>query len=370
MVRSFKQLRLTASDCEALQQSPEGTAALTQPLTKSPGSRGPCHQSAITDYFRSRSRIIKCSDNMAESHPVKAEEALENLTLDLASDSDDSCSLLGGDGDTLVAPKKRLRVSQGPSHSCGSAGREVQEHKPWLGRPPEQSSGGGTVKREVQEVEVDPLPDAHFGLLGTQSGNDVPQGTLEELPDEVLQEIFALVPIVDLLQNLCLVCQRWKRIISDMKFIPWKKLYYQYVKAVDPALLTVRIVLQRYSLTQKHPQCMLGFIRCVAAVRSCRCRDPTAILACLERHSLFPKAQICIAKNLPDLESCKEKAAYVRAVMAALVLFAGGVGDIRELVGCLQRPPSPMSLMDINEMLYCMATLLYAMRENGVQISN
>lgn len=161
---------------------------------------------------------------MAESHPVKAEEALENLTLDLASDSDDSCSLLGGDGDTLVAPKKRLRVSQGPSHSCGSAGREVQEHKPWLGRPPEQSSGGGTVKREVQEVEVDPLPDAHFGLLGTQSGNDVPQGTLEELPDEVLQEIFALVPIVDLLQNLCLVCQRWKRIISDMKvseaFIP------------------------------------------------------------------------------------------------------------------------------------------------------
>ncbi|KAK9400250.1 F-box DNA helicase 1 [Crotalus adamanteus] len=119
-----------------------------------------------------------------------------------------------------------------------------------------------------------------------------------------------------------------------------------------------------------HPQCMLGFIRCVAAVRSCHCRDPTAILVCLEHHSLFPKAQICIAKNLPDLESCKEKAAYVRAVMAAIVLFAGGVCDIQELVGCLQRPTSPMSLMDISEMLYCTATLLYAMRENGVQISN
>ncbi|KAK9400251.1 F-box DNA helicase 1-like [Crotalus adamanteus] len=220
-VRSFKQIRLTASDCEALRQSPEGTAALTQPLTKRPGSQGSGHQSTITDYFRSQSGIVKCSDNTAESHPVKAEEALEILALDLASDSDDSCNLLGGDGDTLAAPRKRLRFSQGSSHSCGSAGQEVQEHKPWLGRPPEQSSGGGTVK---QEVEVDPLPDAHFGLLGTQSGDDVPQGTLEELPDEVLQEIFALVPLVDLLQNLCLVCQRWKRIISDVKvsdaFIP------------------------------------------------------------------------------------------------------------------------------------------------------
>ncbi|XP_039201707.1 F-box DNA helicase 1 isoform X2 [Crotalus tigris] len=384
-MRSFKQVRLTASDCEALRQSPEGTAALTQPLTKRLGTRGSgrglCptprrkkrskgHQSTITDYFRSQSRIIKCSDNTAESHPVKAEEALENLALDLASDSDDSCNLLGGDGDTVAAPRKRLRFSQGSSHSCGSAGQEVQEHKPWLGSPPEQSSGGGTVKQEVQDIEVDPLPDAHFGLLGTQSGDDVPQGTLEELPDELLQEIFALVPLVDLLQNLCLVCQHWKRIISDVKFIPWKKLYSQYVKAVDPALLTVRIVLQRYSLTQMHPQCMLGFIRCAAAVRSCHCRDPTAILACLERHSLFPKAQICIAKNLPDLESCKEKAAYVRAVMAAIVLFTGGVCDIQELVGCLQRLTSPMSVMDISEMLYCTATLLYAMRENGVQISN
>ncbi|KAM3832380.1 F-box DNA helicase 1 [Vipera latastei] len=412
-MRSFKQLHLTASDCEALRQSPEGTAALTQPLTRRPGNPGSCRglhptprrkkhskgrQSTMTDYFRSTSRLVKCSGNVAESKSIKAEEALENFALDLAPDSDDSCSLLGGEGETWVAPRKRFRFSPGASHSDGSAGQEVQEHRPSLVRPAEESSGVGAVKQEVQDVEVDPLPDAHFGLLGIESGNEVPQGSLEELPDEVLQKIFALVPVADLLQNLCRVCQRWRGIISDMRFIPWKKLYCQYVNAVDSALLTVRIILQCYGLTQKQPRCMLGLIRCVAAVRSCRCRDPTTILACLEGHSLFPKAEICIAKNLPDLESCKGKvssrtdnatcetqkvaptliiippmffqAAYVRAVMAAIVLFAGGVWDIQELVACLRRPTSPMTLMDINEMLYCTATLLYAMRENGVEISN
>ncbi|XP_060543035.1 F-box DNA helicase 1 [Pantherophis guttatus] len=263
-------------------------------------------------------------------------------------------------------PKKRLRFSPGPSDSDGNAGQEVQEHKPWLVRLSEESSGDGPVKQE----EVDPLPDVHFGLLGTTSGDDVPQGTMEKLPDEILQQVFALVPLVDLLQNLCLVCRRWKRIISDVKFIPWKKVYYQYLKGVDHASLTLRIVLQRYGLTKENPRCMLGFIRCVADVRSCHCRDPTAALACLKRHSLFLKAEVCIAKNLPDLDGRKEKPAYVRAVMAAIVLLAGGVRDIQELVGCLQRPSSPMSLMDILEVLYSTATLLYAMRKNEVQISN
>ncbi|XP_058046159.1 F-box DNA helicase 1-like isoform X2 [Ahaetulla prasina] len=158
--------------------------------------------------------------------------------------------------------------------------------------------------------------------------------------------------------------------IQDVELIPWKTLYNQYLEKADHASQTVGVILQRYGLTKEHHQCMLGFIRCAANVRSCRCRDPTAALACLKRHSLFPKAEICIAKNLPDLDGRKEKPAYVRAVTAAIVLFAGGVRDIQELVRCLQRPSSTMSLMDALEMLYSTATLLYAMRENEVWISN
>ncbi|ETE56845.1 hypothetical protein L345_17443, partial [Ophiophagus hannah] len=231
--KSFKQLRLTTSDCEALRQSPEGTAALTQPLSQRPGSRDSCrrlgptprrrkkhskgHQSTITDYFRSRSRISPCSSNMAESHKAKVEEPLENFSHGSASDSDDSCSLLDDGRDMSAPPKKQLRFSWGPNDSDGCPGQEVQEQRPWLVRLPGESSGDGTVKQEVQDVEVDPLPDVHFGLLGTTSGDDVPRGTLEKLPDEILQEIFALLPVVDLLQNLPQVCRRWKRIVSDMK---------------------------------------------------------------------------------------------------------------------------------------------------------
>ncbi|KAM6437058.1 F-box DNA helicase 1 isoform 1-T1 [Liasis olivaceus] len=381
-MKAFKQLRLTANDCEALRQSPEGTAALTQPLSQRPGSqdsrkglhptprrkkRSKGHQRTITDYFGRKSHISKCSNDMAESNRIRVEEPLENFALDW--DSDETCILLGDEGNALMTPRKQFCFSQSTSDCYGSVGQGVPENKPLLVGLPEQSSSDGTVKQEVQDVEVDPLPDAHFGLLGTRTG-DVPQGTIEELPDEILQQIFALVPVVDLLQNLCQVCHRWKCIISDMKFIPWKKLYYQYLKAVDRATLTVQIILQRYGLTQEQTQCMVGFIRCVAAIWSCHCQDPTAILACLKHHSLFLKAQICITKRLPDLEGPKQRIAYALAVMVAIVLFAGGVCDIQELVACLRRPSSTLSLMDILEMMYCMATLLYAMREKNVLISN
>ncbi|XP_026581127.1 F-box DNA helicase 1-like [Pseudonaja textilis] len=198
---------------------------------------------------------------MAESHKAKVEEPLENFAHGSASDSDDSCSLLDDWTDVSAIPKKQLRFSRGPSDFDGRPGQEVQERRPWLVRLPEERSGDGTVTEEVQDIEVDPLPDVHFGLLGTTSGDDVPRGTLDKLPDEILQEIFVLLPVADLLQNLPQVCRRWKRIVSDVKFIPWKKLYYQYLKGIGHTSQTLQFILQRYGLTKEHPQCMLGFIR-------------------------------------------------------------------------------------------------------------
>lgn len=58
-VRSFKQLRLTASDCEVLRQSPEGTAALTQPLSQRPGSQDSCRRLGPTPRRRRRRQPSK-----------------------------------------------------------------------------------------------------------------------------------------------------------------------------------------------------------------------------------------------------------------------------------------------------------------------
>ncbi|KAJ6666330.1 hypothetical protein lerEdw1_000602 [Lerista edwardsae] len=381
-VRRFKKRHLTASDCEALNQSQEGTSSLTQPFGQRQGScdtnrglypnygtkkRQKGHQRTITSYFRSKTHSSRRAVDMAKCSNIKEESS---FTHDNDSGSEDSCSFLEGEGSVVpVTSRKRPHFSHTTANYHENSDQWKEDDQPLPDRLSEWPPSNRKIKREVVAMEVEPLPDACFGLLGTVHWN-VPQGHIDQLPDEVLREIFALVPLTDLYQSLSLVCRHWQQVISDQQFIPWKKLYHQYLKAEAKALLTVRAVLHRYGLTKEQSQCMLGFIRCVAAIKS-RCRqDPSAILGCLKSHSLFPRAEICIAKRLPDLENLKGEAVYVWAVMAAIVLFSGGVCDIQELVAGLRRPSSTLSLMNIIEALYCMATVLYAMRENEVHVSS
>lgn len=58
------------------------------------------------------------------------------------------------------------------------------------------------------------------------------------------------------------------------------------------------------------------------------------------------------------------------AIVTVMVLFSDGVGDIQKLMACLLRPCSTFSLVDVTEALYCIAVLLYAMRDRGMAISN
>ncbi|XP_048338503.1 F-box DNA helicase 1-like, partial [Sphaerodactylus townsendi] len=104
-MKRFKRLRLSASDCDGLSQSPEGTAALTQPFSQRQSSRDSNRglyptfrtkkhqrgcQKAITDYFRIKARPSPRADDRPKSGPIKAE------------DSPESCSLLSGEWN--VAP--------------------------------------------------------------------------------------------------------------------------------------------------------------------------------------------------------------------------------------------------------------------------
>ena len=54
-----------------------------------------------------------------------------------------------------------------------------------------------------------------------------------EVPDEMLENIFCQLPLVDLLLSLSLVCMRWYRIISNKKFLEWKKRYNRYKYSFD-----------------------------------------------------------------------------------------------------------------------------------------
>nr|XP_021401437.1 F-box DNA helicase 1 [Lonchura striata domestica] len=222
------------------------------------------------------------------------------------------------------------------------------------------------IQQEWQELEVEPLPDSHYGLLGTRSWQ-VPQGSMDDLPPEILRNIFAFLPVLDLYQSLSLVCRCWREIIRDPQFIPWKKLYHQYLKKEDSALQRVEQILQEFSITKEQQGCVLGLVRLVSSTAPKV--DPTALLQILGSHPLFPKAQVCVLSKFPDLQS-KPGPEKMWAVFAVMVLFSDGVGDIQRLLECFRSPRSPLAVLEVTEVLHCMATLLLAMRNKSIPISN
>ncbi|KAM7131846.1 F-box DNA helicase 1 isoform 4-T5 [Ciconia maguari] len=405
-VKRFKKTHLTADDCEALARSAEGSSSLTQPLSQR-RSRGdvnrglhPTHrkrrhqggqgqQKNITDYFRvSQTQQVGASGTKNSRIKEELEDPIFtehddsfNSVSTVMEISGDSCSFLE-DEDLVPAPRESSR--KWPL-SATAAGVHKPEHDLW-GEPekkpvvvhPERSQikqersqikqERSQIKQELDDMEIEPVPDAHYGLLGTRNW-ELPQGSIEELPVEVLRNIFAFLPVTDLYQNLSLVCHCWREIVSDPLFIPWKKLYHRYLMKEDTALHRVEQILQDFAITKEQEGCVLGLIRCVSAIPTSRKVDPSAVLQCLKSHHLFSKAEVCVANKLPHLQS-RTGPENMWAIIAVMVLFSDGVSDIQKLMAFLQRPCSTLSVVDVTETLYCIATLLYAMRDRNIAITN
>ncbi len=75
--------------------------------------------------------------------------------------------------------------------------------------------------REDEEDLVEALPDAHYGLLGVLGGQEVPKGHVQDLPEEVLREVFAHLPADDLYRNISLVCHHWRAVVMDPQVCCW-----------------------------------------------------------------------------------------------------------------------------------------------------
>ncbi|NXE03133.1 FBH1 helicase, partial [Chaetorhynchus papuensis] len=152
-------------------------------------------------------------------------------------------------------------------------------------------------------------------------------------------------------------------------FIPWKKLYQGYVMKEDTALRRVGQILQQFSITKEQEGCVLGLIRLVSSTATGPRVDPSAVLRSLGSHPLFPKAQVCVLHKFPELKS-KVGREQMWAILAVMVLFSDGVGDIRSLLELLRSPRSELAVPEVTEVLYCMATLLFAMRDRSIPITN
>ncbi|XP_028255941.1 F-box DNA helicase 1 [Parambassis ranga] len=224
---------------------------------------------------------------------------------------------------------------------------------------------------EDEEEEVEPLPDAHFGLLG--NSNNVlqqPQGCIDDLPEEVLRQILCLIPAQDLYRNVGLVCHRWRDIIQDNKFVPFKKQYYRYMMRETETVQDIISILRKSRIMASSQHSIRNLVAVMAQHKPGERMPPQAVLECVKKHRLFPQAEASIRLRIPDIQqnfNLGTEGPNPYAAMAVILILSESVGDVQALVSLLS---SCMSLTAIMEYLSHMAMMLLALKRNNIQISN
>ncbi|XP_030176961.1 F-box DNA helicase 1 isoform X3 [Lynx canadensis] len=405
-VRRFKRKHLTAIDCQHLARS---HLAVTQPFGQRWTNRDPNHGLYPRPRTKRGTRGQGCqrygtefllagqqrrTNDMAKSNSV-GQDTSKDSEGEMIFAAESNCALpREGDGEARLgssgtAPPARKRSrsfedernpatgtsqwdgasKKTPRHrsllSCPRPREARQEAEDFVSRP---SAESGEPSQEVEDVGPDPIPDSYYGLLGTLPCQE-PQSHMGSLPSEVLRHIFAFLPVEDLYWNVSLVCHFWREIISDPLFIPWKKLYYRYLMNEEQAVSKVDGILLNSGIEKESDLCVLNLIRYTATTKCSPSVDPGRALWSLRDHLLLPEAEACVRQHLPDLYAAAA-GVNVWALVAAIVLLSSSVNDIQQLLFCLRRPSSTVTMPDITETLYCIAVLLYAMREKGINISN
>ncbi|XP_075713612.1 F-box DNA helicase 1 isoform X4 [Rhinoderma darwinii] len=155
---------------------------------------------------------------------------------------------------------------------------------------------------------------------------------------------------------------------ARLQFIKWKKLYHRYLAKDGPAIVEIEELLKKNEITANNPLCILNLVKYFATLSAC-VTDSQAILECLKNHHLYEIAEKCVFQRLPEL-ICNDATVNTWAVLAVIALLSTTVGDIQRLMRCLQHYRSPLRLVEVMEALYCLATFLFAMREQKILISN
>ncbi|MGH0135431.1 UNVERIFIED_CONTAM: hypothetical protein FKN15_008040 [Acipenser sinensis] len=222
-------------------------------------------QRGITDYFPVTGHCTISPRKMAEgmmeedsrNGDVLAEE--EALLSSVPEDFflEDFAEEMASKETVLTASRKRSFDSKDARDS------QSAEFSDWVKKPWSDSRACGLIesKEEEEEIPVDPLPDVHYGLLGTSQFQRDPQGHISHLPEELLMSIFSHLPAQDLYQHISVVCQRWRAIVNDPLFVPWKKLYFQFRKGKSQAVKEIEQILSDNHITENQQLCVMNLVK-------------------------------------------------------------------------------------------------------------
>ncbi|XP_017288054.1 F-box DNA helicase 1 [Kryptolebias marmoratus] len=410
-----KRKHLTAQDCDELRQ---GADSLTQPCTcnqgrsnhdpnrglyprtprkrwksaAAPATGSPSgKQKAINDFY-SVTKVISSSPNKplpsTSTHPKEGSAFMEQED---EEEDDDDVSLLATqcepvateedeiDDESLLAaemlPERRPFGETCWSGAGSAPERELKEEDYLEGLTAEMFGDDGVFDERCsghEEEEVEPLPDAHFGLLGSRRVMLQPQGCMDDLPEEVLRQILCLLPAADLYRNASLVCHRWKNIVQDATFVPFKKQYYRYMMKETETMREVFFILKNSNIKGPSPSehSLRNLVVLMAQHKIGERVRPEEVLERVKKHRLFPQAEASIRLRIPDIQKFLQlgvEGPNPYAAMAAILLLSERVGDVQDLASLLA---GCMSLTAVTEYLSHMAMMLLALERSNIHISN
>ncbi|XP_008285207.1 F-box DNA helicase 1 [Stegastes partitus] len=222
-----------------------------------------------------------------------------------------------------------------------------------------------------EEDEVEALPDAHYGLLGSSDVLQQPQGCMDDLPEEVLRQILCLIPAQDLCRTASQVCHRWRNIVQDPKFVPFKKQYYRYMMREKDTVQEISSILKNSGVTDEasSQHSIRKLVVLMAEHKVGERVKPANILECVKKHRLFPQAEASIRLRIPQIPKLNLgiEGPNPYAAMAVILILSESVGDVQALVSLLS---GCMSHTAITEYLSHMAMMLLAVERTNIQISN
>ncbi|XP_018602985.1 F-box DNA helicase 1 isoform X2 [Scleropages formosus] len=368
-----KRRHLSTRECFSLSQSTAGSRSLTQPFSVPRGNMDPGRglfprlsskrrrggrtkeldteatstkqQKEITAFFPVTSVV--------RVNPQKEEEEME--------EGEDYIS------DELLQdiPENDCSVKVEPEDTAGVSGYSIWGQPSCLDPAAQHLAQLGHVKLEEEE-DVDPLPDAHYGLLGSRHCEAEPSGHVNELPEEVLKVVLACLPAVDLFRSIIRVCRHWRNVVTDPMFVPWKKLYFRYRMKESQAVEEITLILMENSITPQEDLCVLNMVRYMSQFKHSSSVNPEKVLSRARRHRLFVQAEACLKHRIPE----SEQGLNVWSTLTLMLILAHGVMDILDLVHFLNASQCLPSPYTITEFLSCIATLLLAMSESGISITN
>lgn len=378
-----KRRHLNAEECDELGQSAEGSGALTQPHTVNHGQGNRDPNRGL--YPKTPTKRLKCAS--ASGSPAGQQKGINNffsVTGVISSSphkssqpcSSTSTNTLNGelfpdedeidDVSLLAAEMVSKPVTKEEDFGDYLEGMTAE----MFGDDDEFERWDGDILVEDEEVEA--LPDAHFGLLGSSKVLLQPQGCIDDLPEEVLRQVLCLVPAQDLYRSVSLVCHHWRNIVQDTKFVPFKKQYYRYMMREKETVLEIYSILKKSSITGPTPsQHSLRYLVVLMAQHKDGERvRPEDILACVKKHRLFPQAEASIRLRIPDIQKSFNlgiEGPNPYAAMAVILILSESVSDVQALVSLLT---DCMSHTAITEYLSHMAMMLLAYNRNSIKISD